>query len=400
MTFRDFAFFGLLLSIIKISSANHVLHGVGAEISNVDIECNSNNIIVSVTTHDDFNGMIYPKGLSKNSSCLTEYEHAGSKISYKLPLRSCNTMSHDVDEGTLEFFNTVVIQPHQKLVTNQGKGFTVRCRYQNKQSTSVSQNPSGKTPKLPPLPNCSMRIYSGRLDNHVVAEHVKIGDYLTLVIGIDKQDFYGLKVTNCIVHDGLSWSEQPLINNEGCPIDEEIMGPLEYSKDLTTAQVTYPAHKFPFTASVYYQCNVKLCLKREGGCDEVPPICDDLGNNVRRRRRKRQSGDVQDRGNLEDLRDVKDRSVEVFSGLYVNEADELDDETENPTSLSSRSDDEFCVSTRKFAIGIAIAGILLTLAVILLVACIVHRRRRRKGSSTAGSSIYSGPYSNHAYSRD
>ncbi|GFV05208.1 ZP domain-containing protein [Trichonephila clavipes] len=136
----------------------------------------------------------------------------------------------------------------------------------------------------------------------------------------------------------------------------------------------------------------------------TPPVCDATGHNVRRRRRKRQSdSELQDKGSLEKLRlqdeDLRDKSVEVYGGLYVNEVDE-DEEPEASSSLSSRSDDEFCVSTRKFAIGIAIAGVLLMLAVILLVACIVHRRRRRKGTSTTGSSIYSGPYSNHAYSRD
>ncbi|GBN34819.1 hypothetical protein AVEN_51001-1 [Araneus ventricosus] len=60
---------------------------------------------------------------------------------------------------------------------------------------------------------------------------------------------------------------------------------------------------------------------------------------------------------------------------------------------------DFCVSTRKFAAGIAVAGILLMLAVMFLVICVLHKRRRRKGASSA-SSIYSGPYSNHAYSRD
>ena len=66
-------------------------------LSDIAIECNSNNIKINVKTgHDNFNGMIYPKGLSKNSSCLMEYEHAGSSVTYILPLRSCNTMNHDV----------------------------------------------------------------------------------------------------------------------------------------------------------------------------------------------------------------------------------------------------------------------------------------------------------------
>ena len=60
------------------------------------------------------------------------------EISYELPLRSCNTMSTDVnDNGVagLEYFNTVVVQPHRKLVTNQGRGYHVRCRYRIKEQT-------------------------------------------------------------------------------------------------------------------------------------------------------------------------------------------------------------------------------------------------------------------------
>ncbi|PRD31444.1 UNVERIFIED_CONTAM: hypothetical protein NCL1_23546 [Trichonephila clavipes] len=99
--------------------------------------CKINNIEVTIsTTGDDFSGMVYPKGLSENSTCLAEYEHAGNKIIYRLPLRSCNTMSHDVREG-VEYFNTVVIQPHSKLVTSLGRGFHVRCRYQTKNNKTV-----------------------------------------------------------------------------------------------------------------------------------------------------------------------------------------------------------------------------------------------------------------------
>lgn len=103
-------------------------------LSDVNIECNSNNIRVKIVTGADFNGMIYPKGLSKNSTCLVEYNHAGSTVEYTLPLRSCNTMNHDINDG-VEYFNTVVVQPHSRLVTNLGRGFHVRCRYETKNNT-------------------------------------------------------------------------------------------------------------------------------------------------------------------------------------------------------------------------------------------------------------------------
>lgn len=62
-----------------------------------------------------------------------------------------------------------------------------------------------------PMPGCHMKIFSG--DN--VAENVKIGDPLKLMVNIDKQEVYGLHVTDCLVRDGLGWGEQTLVNNYG-----------------------------------------------------------------------------------------------------------------------------------------------------------------------------------------
>lgn len=62
--------------------------------STVQIECASESIIVHISTegNTDFHGLVYPRGLSKNSSCLQEYRSQRTPITYNLPLRSCNTM--------------------------------------------------------------------------------------------------------------------------------------------------------------------------------------------------------------------------------------------------------------------------------------------------------------------
>lgn len=54
-----------------------------------------------------------------------------------------------------------------------------------------------------------------------------------------------------------------------CPLDGEIMGQFEYSADRSEATVAFPAHKFPYTASVYYQCNVQLCALADPACQQV-----------------------------------------------------------------------------------------------------------------------------------
>jgi len=382
----------------------------------VGVLCNSEDITLTLRVSTDyFNGMIYPKGLSKNSTCMTEYIQQEGIITYTLPLRSCNTMSTDVLDG-MEYFNTLVVQPHRKLVTNQGRGYHVRCRYQTQEKTLTNDfnvrfkwsDPAqdrlgisalGTTPltATAAMPASNMRIFYGEASEGLVAENVKIGDPLSLVVSIDEQDIYGMHVTQCLVRDGLGWSEQGLINEEGCPQDYEIMGELDYSASKTTAIVKFQAHKFPYTSSVYYQCNVKLCIKHAGGCDQVPPVCQDGVNIVRK---KRQVVELDERNN--EVYDLVEReeTIKVYSGLYVNEASDLEDEF--PESLdqpdvSVYDPNTFCISQRSFAIGIAIAGLILMTAVVVAIMILVSKRRR-KNLSTTGSSIYSGPYTNTAYS--
>ncbi|KAH1007658.1 hypothetical protein HUJ04_004865 [Dendroctonus ponderosae] len=184
-------------------------------------------------------------------------------------------VSVKVDDGGIEYFNTIVVQPHLKLVTNQGKGFHIRCRYTTRNNTAYNEalkmdprtSPEDHVTAMAAMPGCSMKIYTGEPSDHIVAENVKIGDPLSLVVSIDSQDLYGIQVADCVVKDGLGWGEQKLIDSEGCPTDQEIMGMFKYSEDNNRAEVHFKAHKFPYIASVYYQCNVKLCLKANNGCE-------------------------------------------------------------------------------------------------------------------------------------
>ena len=69
----------------------------GETVGDVRVICNSEDITVRVSTlFAHFNGMIYSKGLSKNSTCMTPYIQANRTVDYVLPLRSCNTMNTDV----------------------------------------------------------------------------------------------------------------------------------------------------------------------------------------------------------------------------------------------------------------------------------------------------------------
>lgn len=413
----------------------------GDMINDIQIECNSENIVVTLNTNHGFNGMIYPKGLSKNSSCMVEYHQTTSNITYYLPLKSCNTMSSEVEDG-IEYFNTVMVQPHRRLVTNQGRGYHIRCRYQTKERTITNQesqlnvNLTQSTPAVvgsASMPSCTMKIYSANdLSHEVAAENVRIGDELHLVISLDDQDVYGMLVTNCLVRDGMNWGEQPLLDDNGCPIDEEIMPQFVYAQNLTRASVTFQAHKFPYTSSVYYQCNVRLCF-REGGCNHVPPNCDkfnshykaiDGGNSLYGRHKRWVDAGEIDGVSSEDMlkpkTDKKAMSIEVSSGLHVDESEleanrgdrdpmmmaSTNDEPEQKSSNSKQSERDFCLSMRKFAIAISLASLILMTAIIIMIACMIQRRKRRKLEEGRMNSIYdhhhhhNGPYTNRGYLRE
>lgn len=133
-----------------------------------------------------------------------------------------------------------MLQPHLKLVTDMGRGYHVRCRYKNRETATplksenwhnapeayrsdevVDRRDHGRSlgDKVEEIetndikmPACHMKIFNAD-DN--IAENVKIGDPLKLIVSIDEQEIYGLHVTDCLVRDGLGWGEQTLINKEG-----------------------------------------------------------------------------------------------------------------------------------------------------------------------------------------
>lgn len=71
----------------------------------VRIQCQSGSMLITIkdapaNLNGQFSGMVYPKGLAKNSTCLTEYHEQEGPLRYKLPLKSCNTMPIETVSGT------------------------------------------------------------------------------------------------------------------------------------------------------------------------------------------------------------------------------------------------------------------------------------------------------------
>lgn len=156
------------------------------------------------------------------------------------------TRSPPQDDNAIEFFNTIVLQPHLKLVTELGRGYHVRCRYKSREAAAapkqiaaagqegipdalVADGPDrnamvvdrrehgrslGGVSQKMPLPACHMRIYkvdkSGKKE---IAMDTQIGNQLLMELSIDAQEEYAMHVLRCNVHDGLGSGEQNLLEH-------------------------------------------------------------------------------------------------------------------------------------------------------------------------------------------
>ena len=77
-----------------------------------------------------------------------------------------------------------------------------------------------------------------------------------------------------------------------------------------------------------------------------PPVCDANGENTLRRRRKRQTIEIDDSdGELYDP-DREELRVKVYSGLYVNEATDLDDDLGSGDDYADEIVSNLCRFTR------------------------------------------------------
>lgn len=102
-------------------------------VAEMQVVCHSDAIVLKVKTNTPFSGMVYAKDSPNINSCVSEYS-SSTNMTFRMPLKSCGTMFAEADDG-IEYFNTVVVQPHMRLMTNQGKGYHIRCKYQTRERT-------------------------------------------------------------------------------------------------------------------------------------------------------------------------------------------------------------------------------------------------------------------------
>ncbi|KAG8201474.1 hypothetical protein JTE90_024343 [Oedothorax gibbosus] len=253
----------------------------------VEVTCEPAFIKINIRPKKNFTGIVYPQGVPRDSKesrlCYGKYINANGNFTFLVPLYGCNTKPNTQPnaENSIDFSNVVVIQPHLYLQTIFSDHVRVRCRFVTKTQT-LDSGISVQSPRTPinltdvlehaPPPELFMRVYHGNLETRSVVQEVTVGEPITLVIGMESYAMYTLKIKNCMMLSG-DGKRFRLIDENGCPIDPSIMDAFSYTPELHFSFVELIALKFHDTRDIVFKCHASFCLKNQGQCGIVPPIC-------------------------------------------------------------------------------------------------------------------------------
>ncbi|XP_015789603.1 uncharacterized protein LOC107366494 [Tetranychus urticae] len=245
---------------IIISSLIH--HGYTEEDSTtweptINARCERGMMIINVLTLDPFYGVIHTEDFRKKDSCRvfgigsTNTTLRISAVASEEDDNFCGVQRHkSIDEDRAV---TIAVRIHRDLELSVDRYYSIAC---SQTFSTNSRTPSRSRVTLK-LVNEAGSDTSRRLIH---------GNRYKLQVDITNPDpSYGLYIRNCVAFSSVNSTEIDLINQNGCPIDESIISPFDYTNSTSTVEATIKSmFKFPGTNRVFIQCAVLLC---KGGCN-------------------------------------------------------------------------------------------------------------------------------------
>ncbi|XP_075157485.1 cypher isoform X2 [Haematobia irritans] len=254
--------------------------------------------------------------------------------------------------------------------TQQHEPSKVNHQNAHHSSSTSSTTPTSSTPRV--------RIWL-ELGGPDGSGSVVVGQATTLTVRAVVPGNMGLKIVDCAALDGLGESTQQLLDDRGCPIDEQVMPALHtrskpaeegWSKhnedDLVekTYTSTFPAFKFPDRERLHVSCGVQLC---KGRCPNVNCHTDEK---------------------LVLSPDKYLARIEVFNSLAVTapqiEVDRLRYDRRHNMSAEEYppyirplvNDGTLCLSVSKLAFSFCILGLIFLVAIVVAITSLIRSRRR------------------------
>lgn len=258
---------------------------------------------------------------------------------------------------------TVIISFHPVFITKVDKAFAVNCFYgevsrEVSASFEVSMLPTTELLNSPGMPKC---MYSVRRDapDGLPITFAQVGERVFHRWECDSE-MYGLVVKDCFVMGEEKGEEKPVevLDSRGCTTDPVLLEQLTYDTRAPLAYAQSHVFKFADVSRTHFKCNIQICLRDGGGCDEItPPNCDPL-NRLRR---------------SIPLQLLESDEMDVAQALIVLDLDERLPVRSNHSSAEESVAKDFCSSSITSTILIVFLGCLSSVLCCLL--CLVIARR-------------------------
>ncbi|CAG0881310.1 unnamed protein product [Darwinula stevensoni] len=313
---------------------------------NIEVQCRGTDMLAKIKSTKLFNGKIYAK--ESPMGCMSSIQDSMEfELSMPYESKACkallySTMGISARQVTKslpgEYTNQIVVQHHKNIVTSADLGLSLICMYDlgsRNVTNNVSLEVEGKIEQIVTeeayveSPDIIMRI-TDRKGNDI--SFAQVGDSLKLVFEIS-DNRYDLMVTKLYALDGIDALEIPLIDDEGCPTETFIMGPIErYEKNtdddgeekkqdaskkrFQILETKFEAFKFPVSDIVSFRALVTPCVH------SCPPVtCDVLDFNGGTARiqsyGRRKRSPVQDF--LRKKRSTKDDDLFVIQSITISD---------------------------------------------------------------------------------
>ncbi|XP_013192320.2 uncharacterized protein LOC106136342 [Amyelois transitella] len=418
--------------------------------------CDKGSLTVHLGMEQPFKGLVFSKDFSRECRVQGSFQN---RVTLHLPSNACgvrtSTLNSSISEPDNEdlYYNVeLVVQMDKHLQQSADQDIVVRCKLQRRAVRINSSALEGViSTKLREMMGHDMKkIRTGRNRHGFVTpaeleqrqwlmeaarawmqlapvsastepDTVEVGQPTRLLIQCTLPVGIGLRVTNCIAHDGLGEASQKLLDEAGCPIDEAIFNkptihrhqhrtevdlsdlepvdpqrnidenaniklsrsdPEFMFKNIMTYQhavTTFAAFKFPDRAKLHLSCGIELC---KGQC---PPVdCKALqkpqqtrdGLVRKARLDKDAKGVVIDRLEVYNSIEVLAPNIELEDEASIRGSRRIEAEEDELIRKFSPGDKTICLSPGKMALAFCVLGVIFLCAIAVAFISLVRARRR------------------------
>uniref|UniRef100_A0A0N4V296 ZP domain-containing protein n=1 Tax=Enterobius vermicularis TaxID=51028 RepID=A0A0N4V296_ENTVE len=242
-----------------------------------EVQCGHGVITVKVRTETKRPSYIFAKGHFRNPECSFHNSNVAN-----FTFEHCNiNRKREVNPKGMAYSLTVIVQLHPLFITKVDRAYNVRCFYmeENKEVNAefaVSDLMTTVIESGHPMPQCSYTLHRDS-PNGPVLRYARVGD-LVYHVWDCPSEVYAMLVHTCSILDGHG-DEHIVVDSTGY-----LYNFLNSAVNQTSLNsVVTLTHSFlaganvvnlPDSESVYFSCQIKLCLKSGDYCSQItPPRC-------------------------------------------------------------------------------------------------------------------------------